>query len=215
VAPSSSVGDKEVIIMRKHTASLLMLTLLMTVIISITGCVDREPMSRANRLTGPTAPESIWVSVCDTTWSHYRTNAVQINTTNRTATRIEGFSVPCTENIIRYGAVVTYSDTHDQPLKFYLQDSGNSDRKFFLADSLGRTTIPQPANYSGKRYMVLTTANVPVGSYALMMYYGGTISLANSVSPMSVLDTQWNVDAPSDTLHVGCIDCRQVKVPKP
>lgn len=201
--------------MRKHTATLLTLTLLMTVIISLTGCFDREPLSRVNRLTGPTAPESIWVSVCDTAWSHYRTNEVQINTTNRTATRIEGFSVPCSENIVRYGAVVTYSDTHDQPLKFYLQHSGNSDNKFFLTDSLNRTNIPQPANYSGKRYMVLTASSVPVGTYALMMYYGGTIALSSKTDPTSGIETQWYVDAPSDTLHVGCINCRQVKVPKP
>lgn len=200
--------------MKRLFMHLLLLAVLALVTIGVTSCFDREPMHRLTAPITPAPPESTWVEVCDTTWTSYATNTAQVNTTNRTATRIEGFTISCNVNLVRYGAIVTYSDTYDQTLKFFLEKLTDANVKFYLADSLGRTSIPQPQNYSGKRYMMLTTANIPPGQYGLKMYYAGTVSSPTRARPTSVYSPQWHVDAPCDTLKVGCIDCRLVKVPK-
>lgn len=182
--------------------------LLLIVVVSLSGCFDREPLFRPTKAVEPTPPESTWV--CDTTWTKVLTNTASVNTSHRTATRIELVSITCDQNLFRYGARVTYSDTYDQKLQYYFERLSDSNIKYYFTDSLGRTTIPQPANYKGDRYMVLSTGRVPPGQYALRMYYAGTISSPSMVQPLSVYGTNWNVDAPIDTLHIGCINCRQV-----
>lgn len=184
------------------------------VIATLGGCFDREPMFRPTQATAPTPPESTWVERCDTSWTQWPTKAVTVSTNNRTATRITGLSVPCVVNRLRYGAIVVYSDSYDQSLMYFLEKQSDSNVRLYFADSLGRTTIPQPTNYRGRRYMTLTLNDVPVGQYNLKMYYAGTISSPSRARPSSVYGTTWNVDAPVDTLHLGCIDCRLIKVPR-
>lgn len=188
--------------------------LMFVLVIGVYGCFDRESLFRPTGIVEPTPPESTWVERCDTTWTERQTKTAAVNTTTRTATRIELLNIACDHNLIHYGAVVTYSDSYDQTLRYYLEQlSGNND-KYYLADSLGRTTIPQPTNYRGKRYMLLTTENIPAGAYALRMYYTGTISSPTMALPTSVYGTNWYVEAPIDTIRIGCIDCRLIKVPK-
>lgn len=179
------------------------LLLISLIAFALVGCGKPNPL-------GPELGTPEPGCVPETTWTSIGTNSVDLSVDTPYGTLIEGFRLDCSpDNVVIDTAWVSYSDTHDQDLEFYLQNLANASLTYNLVDSTGSTIVHQPPNYSGVRRVIVTARNVPAGTYTVMVHYRGTIRLAElGAGPLAPTSTMWHATIRPGRLAIGCIVCQ-------
>ena len=170
---------------------------------ALVGCGKPNP-------PGPDLPTPDRSCGPETTWTSIGTNSADLSVDAPYGTLVEGFRLDCSpDNVVIDTAWVSYSDTYDQDLEFYLQNLADPSLTYNLVDSTGSTVVHQPPNYSGVRRVIVTARNIPAGTYTVMVHYRGTIRLAQlTTGPLAPSSTMWHATIRPGRLAIGCIVCQ-------